>query len=136
MPKMDLIPMLNVMVAVLAFFVMVSMTLTPQSDTLDVELPQPQTTDSPTPDLPETSLMVRLTEQETLQINQQTYSQDALLNGIATYLQINPEGTVFLVADPQVSYEKVMQTLSAMREVGKERVSLGIQPSPLGEMGR
>lgn len=128
MPRIDLIPMLNVMVAVLAFFVMVSMNLTTTPEGIDVELPDNSETETLSEETVNQSLIVELKSSGLYIINEREYRLNSVLQALQTYLNNNTKNQVFLVADPEVSYEQVIQSLSAMQEVGKDRVSLGIEP--------
>lgn len=123
-PSIQLIPMLNVIMGVLAFFVMTSMMLTTQEG-VNVQLPnqennptQPQ--ENPAP------LIVQLKSQGQLLISNQSVSQKQLFEQMQTYLSQNPQGAVFLQADSQLPYEQVIQLLAQMRNVGGDRVSLAI----------
>ncbi|MCD8486588.1 MAG: biopolymer transporter ExbD [Desertifilum sp.] len=126
LPEVNLIPMLNVMMAVLAFFVMISMTLTAEEG-VNVQLPGPSEAEvleqQTTPD----PLIVELDEQGQIAIAQIPLSPEQLNPQIQAYLQANPQGSVFLVANPELAYEQVVQVLSQMRQVGGDRVSLAIE---------
>ncbi|MEQ8755769.1 MAG: biopolymer transporter ExbD [Coleofasciculus sp. G1-WW12-02] len=124
-PSIQLIPMLNVIMGVLAFFVMTSMMLTTQEG-VNVQLPnnennptQPQ--ENPAP------LIVQLKSPGQLVISNQSVSQEQLFEQMQTYLSQNPQGAVFLQADSQLPYEQVIQLLAQMRNVGGDRVSLAIE---------
>lgn len=124
-PSIQLIPMLNVIMGVLAFFVMTSMLLTTQEG-VNVQLPNTENTQTQPPEKP-TPLVVQLKSQGQLVIGNQSVSQEQLFEQIQTYLSQNPQGVVFLQADSQLPYEQVIQVLAQMRDVGGDRVSLAIE---------
>ncbi|MFP4121641.1 ExbD/TolR family protein [Coleofasciculus sp.] len=124
-PSIQLIPMLNVIMGVLAFFVMNSMLLTTQEG-VNVQLPNTENTQTQPPENP-TPLVVQLKSQGQLVIGNQSVSQEQLFEQIQTYLSQNPQGAVFLQADSQLPYEQVIQVLVQMRDVGGDRVSLAIE---------
>ena len=128
MPTVDLIPMLNVMMAVLAFFVLISMTLATPNQGVDVQLPneedevnQPEE-NTQLPDL----MVVELTPEVEIKVQEEIASQEELFTQMETYLAESDEGLVLLNANPQTNYEDVMQFLAKMRSVGGDRVSLAI----------
>ncbi|MEQ8969037.1 MAG: biopolymer transporter ExbD [Coleofasciculus sp. C1-SOL-03] len=124
-PSIQLIPMLNVIMGVLAFFVMTSMLLTTQEG-VNVQLPNTETTQTQPPENL-APLIVQLNSQGQLVIGNQPISQEQLFEKIQTYLSQNPQGAVFLQADSQLPYEQVIQVLAEMRDVGGDRVSLAIE---------
>ncbi|MEQ9485033.1 ExbD/TolR family protein [Coleofasciculus sp. F4-SAH-05] len=123
-PSIQLIPMLNVIMGVLAFFVMTSMLLTTQEG-VNVQIPNNKNTQTQQPETP-APLIVQLKSQGQLVIGNQSVSQEQLFEQIQTYLSQNPQGAVFLQADSQLPYEQVIQVLAQMRDVGGDRVSLAI----------
>ena len=127
LPEVNLIPMLNVMMGVLAFFVTITMTLSAQ---LMLEMQLPSDADDVPPEalaaFPD-PLIVELNRQEQLFIKDRPASLEQLQQEIQIYLQKNPKGSVFLKPDRQLSYETVMKILGEMEAVGRDRVSLAIE---------
>lgn len=117
--------MLNVIMGVLAFFVMTSMLLTTQEG-VNVQLPNNETTQTQPPEN-SAPLIVQLNSRGQLVINNQSVNKEQLFEQIQTYLSQNPQGAVFLQADSQLPYEQVIQLLAQMRDVGGDRVSLAIE---------
>ncbi|MEC4984798.1 MAG: biopolymer transporter ExbD [Oscillatoria sp. PMC 1068.18] len=124
-PTIDLIPMLNVMMAVLAFFVLISTTLLNEL-AVDVQLPtNTEASDEPPEKLPEPYL-IEITPAGIFQ-DEQPLSKEQLFTEIQTYLNENAQGAVLLKADEKVPYEQVIQLLVEMKDVGGENVSLAIE---------
>ncbi len=125
-PRVDLTPMLNVMMAILAFFVMITMSLKSQQ-AVDVVLPPPANFPPPPADsdLPE-PMVVRLTGADQILVSGQPTDRQTLVSQMQVYLRENPKAAVVLSADPKLPYERVVQFLGEMREIGGDRVSIEI----------
>lgn len=124
-PQVDLIPMLTVMMGILAFFVVVTLTLGSEKF-IDVQLPAEQPADAP-PSLPADPFIVQLLGDSQVQLNGQPTEIEALKGQMEAYLARNPENIVFVLPDQTLPYEQVMQFLGEMRSVGGSRVSLAIE---------
>lgn len=122
--EVNLVPMMDVLMAILTFFIVVSMTLKGQQKALDVVLPSTQsgTTEVKSPD----PFVVALNTQGQIAAQGKTVTETQLAEQIQTYLTQNPKGAVLLKADRQVSYEQLAKLLGTMQEVGGDRVSLAI----------
>ena len=126
MPAVNMLPLMDVLMSILAFFILVSMTLTRQQFVVDVELPGvgEGTTVQTTPE----PLIVGLNARGEILIGDRQVSAEELLATIEAELAANPNSAVMLQADRRSSYEQVLQLLGRMREVGGDRVSLAISP--------
>jgi biopolymer transport protein ExbD len=126
-PTIDLIPMLTVMMGVLAFFVVITVSLGSE-DLIEVELPPEQTEETPPQvDSLDDIFIVELNAQDQTLLNGKPIGEDQLALQIETYLARHPKHTVYLVPDQNLPYENVMQFLGRMREVGGDRVSLALE---------
>ncbi|GAB4382915.1 MAG: hypothetical protein Kow00121_43870 [Elainellaceae cyanobacterium] len=123
LPEVNLIPMLNVMMGILAFFVMVTMSLTTQEG-VEVQLPGNPETAVPPQASPE-PLLVQLTPQGILLLDQPV-TNPQLEQQMQTYLETDPAGIVVLQPDPGMPYDQVIQLLGEMKDIGGDRVSLAI----------
>jgi biopolymer transport protein ExbD len=127
LPDVDMIPMLNVMMGILAFFVMITMNLA-NHVLVDVRLPGKTDSKQPQPLANRDQLfVVELDAQGQASFKNQPLAPDQLTQQIQGYLQQNATGTVFLKPDPTLSYDRVMTQLIQMRSAGGERVSLVIE---------
>ncbi|HEY9729160.1 MAG TPA: biopolymer transporter ExbD [Chroococcales cyanobacterium] len=124
MPELNLVPMMDVLMTILTFFIIVSMTLTSQQSVIDVTLPSADAgaNEQKNPD----PLVVALNQQGQTSLSSQVVSQDQLAQQIVQYLNSNPQGAVVLKADSQLPYQKVIKVLGTMRDIGGDRVSLAI----------
>ena len=125
LPEVDLIPMLNVMMGILAFFVMITMTLSSEK-LLQIQLPgkqsEPATVAAPISD----PFIVELDAQGQPLQNGQPTDKAQIEVQMETYLAENPDNIVFILPNRQLPYERVIQFLGEMREIGGDRVSLAI----------
>lgn len=123
MPHLDLVPLIDVILTVLTFFVLSSLALTRQQ-AVDVSLPGTSAgaTEQKTPD----PFVVGMNQQGQILLANRTASEAQLIQQIQSYLAKNPKGAVILKADRTLPYEKVIQVLGEMRDVGGDRVSLGV----------
>jgi biopolymer transport protein ExbD len=124
-PTIELIPMLNVMMGVLAFFVMTSMMLATEQG-VDVQLPSNDISAAQQGATPE-PLIVDLKPQGQILLGKQAVSKEQLFGQMKAYLAQNPKGAVLLKADSKMPYEQVIQLLGEMRDMGGDRVSLAIE---------
>ncbi len=127
LPEVDLIPMLTVMMGVLAFFVVVTLTLGNEA-TVDLQLPPPQTdANEPPPPLTTEPFIVSLDADETLRLNNQPIDKESLKGRLEAYLARREDHVAYVLPNQTLSYEVVMQFLGEMRAVGGDRVSLAIE---------
>ncbi|MFQ3617222.1 MAG: biopolymer transporter ExbD [Cyanobacteriota bacterium] len=127
-PPINLTPMLNVMMGILAFFVMITMLLSEERG-VSVILPPGDNTPPPTePEEPPEPLLVTLTAQRQLLIEGEPVPGNQWQGPVQVYLRSNPKGFVILQADRRLPYAQVVQTLAEMKQVGGDRVSLSIDP--------
>lgn len=125
LPQIDLIPMLNVMMGILAFFVMITMTLGSEQ-LIEVQLPAETPSEQP-PSLPQDPFIVELVAPDQVLLNGQPVDVLTLQQRMETYLGRNRDHVVFLLPNRDLPYEQVMQFLAQMRAIGGERVSLAIE---------
>jgi biopolymer transport protein ExbD len=125
MPEMNLVPLMDVIMTILVFFIIVSMTLT-NFQSVDVTLPGSggQSANSAAPDDP---LVVGLNLQGEIIVQDAVVSPAQLEQVVMQYLSQKPQGLVLLKADRQVPYEGVVVVLSALQRLGGDRVSLAVQ---------
>lgn len=123
-PTINLVPMLDVLMTVLTFFIITSMLLTTQQG-VNVQLPSNEVSaaqqNQPEP------LIVDFKEQDQFLLGNQLISKEQLFEQVKVYLEQNTQGVVLLKADSQLPYEQVIQLLGEMRNIGGDRVSLAIE---------
>jgi len=126
-PTIDLIPMLTVMMGVLAFFVVISVSLGSEQ-LIQVDLPPEQTEDTPTADdTVQEPFIVEMDATGQQILNGEPIAAEQLTAEVQAYLAKSEENTVYLVPDRELPYEQVMRFLGDMRTVGGDRVSLALE---------
>lgn len=126
-PTIDLIPMLTVMMGVLAFFVVVSVSLGSEQ-LIQVDLPPEQTDDTPTADRAvQEPFIVEMDATGQQRLNGEPISSEQLTVEVQAYLNQTSDRIVYLVPDRALPYEQVMRFLGDMRTIGGDRVSLALE---------
>lgn len=131
-PEVNLVPMMDVLMSVLTFFILMAMTLTGQGIP-NVLLPSAQdgtgaggeSSKAPKSDIKR--LVVGLTDGGEIMLNGEAIDSTQLAEKIQPFLAENPEGIVTLNADRSLDYQKVDGLLQSLQEIGGDRVSLAIQ---------
>ncbi|MGF1478744.1 MAG: ExbD/TolR family protein [Cyanophyceae cyanobacterium] len=121
-PEVNLIPMMDVLMSVLTFFIITSITLTGQR-LGDIVLPE----GGGGADQEVDAFTVGLTKEGEILMAGQTIGEEELVQQMQSYLSEYPEGTVIVKADRELVYQDVLSLLEKMAEIGGERVSLAIE---------
>ena len=122
----NLTPMLDVMMTILTFFIIVTMTLK-SNQGVETSLPSNQSSPVEEKEKPPEPLIVILNRQGKILINEQELDKGQLVLQMQAYLRENPKGGVILAADVKQPYDQVIQILGDMREIGGDRVSLALE---------
>ena len=122
-PEVNLVPMMDVLMSVLTFFIITSMTLTSQR-LGNISLPGAEAgvSEQKAPK----QLVVGLNKQGQILLDNKTTTRVQLAIEMRSFLKENPQGAVVLKADRDLTYQDVMQLLKEMGDVGGDRVSLSI----------
>ncbi|MBF2034366.1 MAG: biopolymer transporter ExbD [Leptolyngbyaceae cyanobacterium T60_A2020_046] len=127
LPEVNLVPMMDVLMTVLVFFVIISMTLTGQQ-LLGVRLPQSVTgADRDEENTILESLVVGLDSDGNILLEDRTVSFSELTQRIRVYFAENPEGKLVIKADRTLPYSEVSAFLTKLRAIGGNRVSLAVE---------
>ncbi|NJM46052.1 MAG: biopolymer transporter ExbD [Alkalinema sp. RU_4_3] len=128
MPEINLVPMMDVIMTILTFFIILTMTMS-NFQSVDIRLPgRGDGKSAGTNNTPTKPLIIGLDVRGQIRSREiGAIDRAQMTQQIQAYLQQNPEGVVVLNADKDVPYAQVVQLLSAMRDVGGGRVSLAIQ---------
>lgn len=126
MPELNLVPLMDVIMTILIYFIIVSMTLT-NFQAVNVKLPGVGGSASGSSAVPTDPLVVGLNLQGQILVNDAVVSQDGLASAITQYLSEKPQGVVILKADRAVPYEGVVTLLSSLQRLGGDRVSLAVE---------
>lgn len=123
LPQVNLVPMLDVLMSVLTFFIISAIALTDRR-LGDIEIPG----GGGNFPLENTEvLVIGLNQEGAILSNNQIITETELATLLQGYLQSNPDGTILLKADRDLAYTEVSQLLKKMGEIGGDRVSLAVQ---------
>ncbi len=126
MPEVNLVPMMDVVLTILTFFIIMTMTMSNAKTVKEVSLPSVDNK-SATTEEPATPLIVGVNRTGQMILNDQPVDDVKLAQAVVDYLQKNPKGSVVLKADKNLNYEKVVQAIAVLRDVGGDKVSLAIE---------
>lgn len=125
-PEVNLIPLMDVLMSVLTFFIIISMNLSSQN-IITVEAPSPDDADAAIEEEPVEPFVVGLNTEGQLLIADEQTEVAILATEIRQYLSKNPNGYVRLKADKELDYSEVTRALITLRDIGSAKVSLAIE---------
>lgn len=128
MPSVNLVPMLDVLMTVLTFFIIISMSLTGQQ-ILNVTLPglEAKTAAKLAQSSPTEEFVVGLDKEGELIVNNQSISDEELEIKLLEFLTVNPQGQVVLKAEQSLDFRKISSVLKKLGKFGGSRVSLAVE---------
>ena len=128
-PEVNLVPMMDVLMTVLTFFIIISMGLTGQQ-LLNVRLPQSVPGDGAVEEAqatPTEALVVGLDKDGNLVLENEPIAFNQLSPRVRAYFAQNPNGKLVLKADRELTYSDVAALLTDLRAIGGNRVSLAVE---------
>jgi biopolymer transport protein ExbD len=123
-PRIELVPLIDVIFCILTFFLLAGLQVARQQ-AISVDIPKAS---SGTPAAREL-LMVSLNDAGQLFLEQQPMVPGQLIDAVKQYRQARPNSSIVLYASKQVSYNKVVEVLDALRGVAGDRVALATLPA-------
>jgi biopolymer transport protein ExbD len=127
-PEINLVPMLDVLMTILTFFIILSMTLTGE------QISQVQTPKGINPKVAATKsskikpFMLGVDAKGQILLQGKTAGSSELVSALNEYFRKTPKGQILVVADRTLPYQKVTQILQRLRDLGGGQVSLAISP--------
>ena len=129
-PEVNVLPMLNLLMGVLAFFVVVSLSLS-GSQVAGVKVPKSEEAGGSNVFEGESSkvrpLSVGLSNSGEVFLEGEKIELAALAPAINQYFEENPTGSVILQADEELEFEKIKVVMSALKDVGSDRIGLAFE---------
>lgn len=122
--QINILPMIDVVFALLTFFIMSTLSLT-RSEGLPVNLPGAQTSKAINQ---ETPVVVTIDPQGNLALNKSTIDLAQLRSSIQEQLANNSQKTVLIRADEAVTHGKVVAVMDAVRRVPGAKLAIETQP--------
>ncbi|WGV26463.1 ExbD/TolR family protein [Halotia branconii] len=126
--QIQIIPLIDVVFCILTFFLLAALQFTRQQ-AINVDLPKASTSTAAGV-TSQSSQIVTIDAVGNTYIEKQPVKREELAQRLKQYLQENPNGIVILNASRTATYNDVIETLDILRQVGGDRVSLGIIPGP------
>ncbi len=123
-PEPNLVPMMDVVLTVLMFFIVMSMA--PKAKMIK-NVALPSTDKGKVEEVMPDPMIIGMNKQGQNLVDNQPIDDLALGNKVVEYLNKNSKGAVVLKADKALAYEKVIKTLGILRDVGGDRVSLALE---------
>ena len=135
-PGINLVPMIDVLMTILIFFVILTMVMGNQKK-IDVALPQdPSASPAPSVDpnqLPPDPLVVVVNAQGQLTVKGQAIADDALIGAAEQQLGKHPDALVILTGDQAAPYARILRTMQRLQALDEERVVLALEQEPGAE---
>ncbi|MCH4904054.1 biopolymer transporter ExbD [Cylindrospermopsis raciborskii CHAB3438] len=126
--QIQIIPLIDVVFCILTFFLLAALQFTRQQ-AINVDLPKATTgTTSAASSQPSNILPVTIDAVGKTYIEKDPVTREQLEVRLKQYITGNPQGILVLNASRTATYNDVVQTLDLLRQVGGNRVSLGIIP--------
>ncbi|MBD2570549.1 ExbD/TolR family protein [Anabaena lutea] len=129
--QIQIIPLIDVVFCILTFFLLAALQFTRQQ-AINVDLPKASTGTTSAASSQKSSNILPVTIDAVGQtyIEKDPVRREELEARLKQYVQANPNGILVLNASRTATYNDVIQTLDLLRQVGGNRVSLGIIPGP------
>lgn len=120
-PRIELIPMIDVMFFLLVFFMLFS-TLNGAQTGVPVELPKVLHLG----DIEQNTMVISITGDHQLYLGKQLLELAALQQQVGQQLQIDAGTRVIIRPDASVSYQEIVKVMDALASVGLEKPLLGV----------
>jgi len=127
--QIQIIPLIDVVFCILTFFLLAALQFTRQQ-AINVDLPKASAKSVSGITSQSGSQIVTIDAVGNTYIEKQPVKRQDLAQRLKLYLQANPNGVIVLNASRTATYNDVIETLDLLRQVGGDRVSLGIIPGP------
>ncbi|MBN3946649.1 MAG: biopolymer transporter ExbD [Nostoc sp. NMS7] len=127
--QVQIIPLIDVVFCILTFFLLAALQFTRQQ-AINVDLPKASPSSVSGITSQSGSLIVTIDAVGNTYIEKQPVKREDLRQSLKQYFQQNPSAIVVLNASRTATYNDVIETLDLLRQVGGDRVSLGIIPGP------
>lgn len=126
--QIQIIPLIDVVFCILTFFLLAALQFTRQQ-AINVDLPKASTSTAAGINSTGGNLIVTIDAVGNTYVEKQLVRRNDLAQSLSQYVQTNPNGVLVLNASRTATYNDVVETLDLLRQVGGDRVSLGIIPT-------
>lgn len=127
--QIHILPLIDVVFCILTFFLLAALNFTRQQ-VINVDLPKASsgTSTAVTSQGKQNILPITIDAIGLIYVEKQQVDETQLKATLKKYLQENPQGTLVLNASRSATYNDVLRLLDLLREIGGDRVALGIIP--------
>lgn len=127
--QIQIIPLIDVVFCILTFFLLAALQFTRQQ-AINIDLPKASTGTSSNVSSQGANNILPVTIDAVGQtyVEKQPVQREQLAEILRNYVKNNPQGILVLNASRTATYNDVIETLDLLRQVGGDRVSLGIIP--------
>ena len=127
--QIQILPLIDVVFCILTFFLLAALQFTRQQ-AINIDLPQASTSTLSGVTSQSATQIVTIDAVGNLYVEKEPIQRNQLTQILSQYLKANPSGSLVLNASRTTTYNDVIEILDLMRQVGGDRVSLGIIPGP------
>jgi biopolymer transport protein ExbD len=120
--QINIVPMIDVIFAILTFFIMSTLFLT-RSEGLSVNLPQAKSAKAQ----PRTPITITIDDQGKLALNRKSIQIQALDGELRQMVQPNQETLVVVNADKSVTHGRVVTVMDILRQVPGAKLAIATQ---------
>ena len=122
--EINMLPMIDVIFAILTFFVISSLYLT-RVETIQVNLPSAKTS-STTQDKP---IIVSIDRNNNIYVDKLNLEPDQIVDEIYKRINLNQQASIIIAADIKVSYGTVVEILDLLRTIDNIKIGLSTDSS-------
>ncbi|OUL27972.1 biopolymer transporter ExbD [Nostoc sp. 106C] len=122
-PQINIVPMIDVIFAILTFFIMSTLFLT-RSEGLPVNLPK--ATSAKQQQIP-TKITITVDEKGLVSLNRKPTTIDALTEQVRNLVGANPEALVIINADEKIGHGQVVAVMDRVRQVQGAKLAIATQ---------
>lgn len=122
-PQLNIVPMIDVIFAILTFFIMSTLYLT-RSQGLPVNLPTAATANQQG----QSQIVLTINPQGELSLNRQPVQFAELVPTVRKLIGNNPQALVVINADERVSHGRVIAAMDQLRTIPAVRLAIATQP--------
>jgi biopolymer transport protein ExbD len=121
-PQINVVPMIDVVFALLTFFIMSTLYLT-KSESLPVNLPRAETSKAQ----PKAPMTIRIDKAGQLSLNNQSVTLENLDSQIQDLMKKGKEATVVINADAEVNHGRVIAVMDQVRRINGAKLAIATQ---------
>jgi biopolymer transport protein ExbD len=125
LPQVNLIPMLDVLMSVLTFFVIITMSF---SGPVIQDVQTPQASHSDGEPVTHGPLVLGVNARGEMIYDGKPITADSLKETVRQYLAQNPQGQIIFKADRRLPYRQIATVLAHLADAGGDQISFTITP--------